>query len=689
MRRQKGVRVSAAIDLFSTASAGHRRSGRMLRYMVGGATIAALLANSAYAQVITGTYGTPNPVYNLNTSTFGQSVDTDALNNNIKSITDPFSHPQWAFQSTDQTQAEIQPALEAATTNAFDSQCAQQLDDVVNGLAVTSDILGGVGDAVEAVGAVASAHTEIPGVIVQTVGDGFGLAADGLALHAAHLPNCNAEFTGTILADANIAASQGISAFNGGINIGNADGLTYQGGIAIGGSSISGAGSPGHQAQTGWATSIAIGNDAAALGANSIAFGDGADTQGANQAISIGAGSTATAQQALAVGYRAEATGFRSIALGLVSSAQGQQSIALGDHATAVGDSSVAIGTASQASGNSDVAINAQVSGTSSTAIAGAVIGDQSVAIGGGVQANQSTALGVATSVTADNSVALGYGSVADQNNTVSVGNSTTQRRIVNLAAGVDPTDAVNVSQLQAVQSAGDAALAITNANVTQIINGTLGQFQVDNTSNAPPPQAAGPDSIAAGPGAIASAADSVVIGSLAISSAPDTTVIGHNADATGTNSVVIGSNSSDGGLANVVSIGTPSDTRQIINVADGTRATDAVNLSQLTSASSQTLQSAITYTDLRAAQLTNDLRRVKNDSDAGIAAAMAVGSIPQTFERGKTVVGVGAGTWNGESAFAFGASTATGNGKVIFKVGGTYSTRGDFGGSAGAGIVF
>src|SRR3546814_19933693 len=37
---------------------------------------------------------------------------------------------------------------------------------------------------------------------------------------------------------------------------------------------------------------------------------------------------------------------------------------------------------------------------------------------------------------------------MADQENTVSVGSSPQQRRIVNLAHGIDTTDAVNVSQL-------------------------------------------------------------------------------------------------------------------------------------------------------------------------------------------------------------------------------------------------
>ncbi|MDY8833108.1 hypothetical protein UY844_24830, partial [Escherichia coli] len=53
----------------------------------------------------------------------------------------------------------------------------------------------------------------------------------------------------------------------------------------------------------------------------------------------------------------------------------------------------------------------------------------------------------------ADNSVALGTGSVATEENTISVGSSTNQRRISNVAAGVNNNDAVNYAQLkQSVQ---------------------------------------------------------------------------------------------------------------------------------------------------------------------------------------------------------------------------------------------
>ena len=63
--------------------------------------------------------------------------------------------------------------------------------------------------------------------------------------------------------------------------------------------------------------------------------------------------------------------------------------------------------------------------------------GDFSVAIG-----KNASAFGVS------NAVAIGSESVATEENTVSVGNETIQRRIVNVAAGINDTDAVNVSQL-------------------------------------------------------------------------------------------------------------------------------------------------------------------------------------------------------------------------------------------------
>ncbi|EPJ1546941.1 TPA: YadA-like family protein [Escherichia coli] len=70
-------------------------------------------------------------------------------------------------------------------------------------------------------------------------------------------------------------------------------------------------------------------------------------------------------------------------------------------------------------------------------------------------QGKDSVAIGSGSIAAADNSVALGTGSVATEENTISVGSSTNQRRITNVAAGVNATDAVNVSQLKSSEAGG------------------------------------------------------------------------------------------------------------------------------------------------------------------------------------------------------------------------------------------
>jgi autotransporter adhesin len=65
------------------------------------------------------------------------------------------------------------------------------------------------------------------------------------------------------------------------------------------------------------------------------------------------------------------------------------------------------------------------------------------------VQAANGTAIGAGATVQAgaSNAVAIGQGSVASLANTVSVGSPGNERRITNVAAGIAPTDAVNMNQ--------------------------------------------------------------------------------------------------------------------------------------------------------------------------------------------------------------------------------------------------
>ncbi|WP_236596659.1 YadA-like family protein [Paraburkholderia hiiakae] len=88
---------------------------------------------------------------------------------------------------------------------------------------------------------------------------------------------------------------------------------------------------------------------------------------------------------------------------------------------------------------------------TNTTSGAASATGSNSIAAGGGATASgaNSTAIGDKASATGNNSVALGANSVADEDNTVSVGSQGNERRITNVANGVNPTDAANMGQLQ------------------------------------------------------------------------------------------------------------------------------------------------------------------------------------------------------------------------------------------------
>ena len=153
--------------------------------------------------------------------------------------------------------------------------------------------------------------------------------------------------------------------------------------------------------------------------------GPAASATGAN-AAAIGSGSNASGADSLAFGTNAQATQSGAIAMGLNSSSTGVNAIAIGTGASATG--SVAVGAAASAANG------------------GAAFGDGATATG-----SLSTALGPNASATAANSVAIGSGSTNTVANTVSFGSAGNERRLTNVAAGINPTDAVNVGQLQSV----------------------------------------------------------------------------------------------------------------------------------------------------------------------------------------------------------------------------------------------
>ncbi|ONY87862.1 hypothetical protein A8F31_31680, partial [Burkholderia cenocepacia] len=141
----------------------------------------------------------------------------------------------------------------------------------------------------------------------------------------------------------------------------------------------------------------------------------------------------------------------------------GPGSIVVGDGADASGANSSAIGQGAVASGNNGSAVGqgAIASGNNGTAI-----GQGSLASG-----ENSTALGQGASATGSGSVAIGQGSVATETNTVSFGNGTEEgnRRLVNIADGINASDAATKGQLDRAMESVDARFNDTNRAINDV----------------------------------------------------------------------------------------------------------------------------------------------------------------------------------------------------------------------------
>ncbi|TSB24278.1 hypothetical protein FOR85_02675, partial [Psychrobacter sp. YGAH215] len=120
---------------------------------------------------------------------------------------------------------------------------------------------------------------------------------------------------------------------------------------------------------------------------------------------------------------------------------------------------------------------------------------------------------------------------------------------------------------------------------------------------------------------------------------------------------------------------------KTITGVADGIEVKDAVNFGQLNSLDKR-LGNSIN-------ELGYKINEVEDDANAGISAAMAMSSLPQAYIPGKSMVGGGIATYNGQSAVAVGVSKVSDNGRWVIKANGTADTQGNAGGAIGAGFHF
>ena len=389
-------------------------------------------------------------------------------------------------------------------------------------------------------------------------------------------------------------------------------------------------------------------------------FAFDSDDSRANKEGSIGIGMKAasTAANAIATGTKSEASGANSIATGINSKASGENAIAMGNGAQATGENSISIGTGNIVTGKGSSAIGDpnNVTGYDSHARGNnnIIASDNTMVFGNSIKVDkgidQAVAFGNQAKISVASGVALGANSNADRPaltdkksayngedkgvrdtirgdyGAVSVGNEGATRQIINVAAGRDDSDAVNVAQLKAATSKIMASTnGISMSGVT--IDSKTGKQVNFIDVNKP-------------------------------------TVTN-----TGVNSVAIGANSV-ANRANTVSVGSAGNERIIANVADGVAPTDAANMRQLQS-------------------VANMVGEVKKDAMAGTASAMAIGNLPQATIPGKGMMAIGAGYYKGQTATALGVSKMSENGRWVFKASASYDSQRNVGAAGAVGFHF
>lgn len=238
---------------------------------------------------------------------------------------------------------------------------------------------------------------------------------------------------------------------------------------------------------------LAIGSGSRAIGRDAIAIGTGShgEAKGTN-AIAIGEQSHANEEYTTSVGSYSEATAQGAVALGQQAKSKGKYSTSIGMMANGMykggtaGDHSTAVGAYSESSGLASTVLGGFSKATEKFAT--------SLGYASQVTEEGGTAVGLLSIASATGSVALGMNSVANREagwqgyhpvygqmqddspawqstwGAVSVGAGAFQdedgrwipqrtRQIINLAAGTEDTDAVNVAQLREAMS--DARVSI------------------------------------------------------------------------------------------------------------------------------------------------------------------------------------------------------------------------------------
>ena len=382
--------------------------------------------------------------------------------------------------------------------------------------------------------------------------------------------------------------------------------------------------------------SMAFGSNAKTKAANTVAMGNSSRAT-ATDAFAFGNTAYATGANAIAMGRTAQARQLNAIALGGQAKALEANALAIGGKAEASKAGTMAIGTEAKASSNNSTAIGngAEVTGENSMALgAGAKISsNNSIALGAGTEFNDPLVNTYAAFTNEMNPAEAGV---------VAVGNTGTPRRIVNVAGGQNDNDAATIKQLRYVNN--NLAMTIAGPTYTgyqangstykapdfSIKNSTYHTvkeaveaaqtnfFSAKGTSadaNYDNKGATGTNATAAGVRASAAGNYGTALGADATATSDKGTALGYKAKVTEDDGVALGSNSVANTAAGVagydvsaadnrankytaltgnvatstlgaVSVGQSTsvgtETRQITNLAAGTKDTDAVNVAQL-----------------------------------------------------------------------------------------------------------
>ncbi|MDO9766490.1 YadA-like family protein [Glaesserella parasuis] len=301
------------------------------------------------------------------------------------------------------------------------------------------------------------------------------------------------------------------------------------------------------------------------------------------------------------------------------------------------------------------------------------------------------TAVGYKAVAAGDNALAMGKGATASGKNSIAIG--TGNQVIANKSGAFGDPNIIRGVQI-GTDSAGnpiykgiDGSYAFGNDNVITSSNTFVLGNNVNNkrdsngalTWMSAIPEGTVENSVYLGNNTTATAGDGSQTGSLKNWKQDGSRGSTTTAGSTGTVSSATVGNMIYGGFAGatangVVSVGAAGDERRIQNVAAGeisSTSTDAINGSQLYNVAHRL-----------GAKLESEGRQLR----AGIAATTAMSNIPQVTLPGKSTLGAGIGTFEGQNAIAVGFSRMSDNGRVILKVSAGATSQGKY--NAGAGIA-